>query len=216
MSYTYDSFVEALSVESKIPTDDASLVAILPTVIMAAEGRIYRDLSLLATYVSDATGSVGADTRQFTLPRHFVVLHSVNRVSGNNRLPMVKVSREALDTLYPATVSTDVSDVPLKWAPLTDQIILVGPVAGATTQLVCIGEAFPAPLTADNDETWLSLWLPDLLLASAMIALTGYMRQYGAQADDPQMATSWRGIYESLLPAAKSEETRRKYAAAVS
>lgn len=214
MSYTYDSFVEALSVESKIPADDASLVAILPTVIMAAEGRIYRDLGLLATIVSDATGSVTADSRQFVLPRHFVVLHSVNRVDGNERPPLVKVSREALDMLYPSTVSTDINDVPLKWAPLTDQVILVGPVPGATTQLVCIGEAFPAPLAADNDETWLSLWLPDLLLASAMIALTGYMRQYGAQADDPQMATSWKGIYESLLPAAQSQETRRKYEAA--
>lgn len=214
MGFTFDSLVDALVSETNIP--EASWPAgMIATVIMQAEGMIYRDLSFLSTMVSDATGSASANQRQFTLPRHFTVLHSVNRVDGNDRVPLTKVSRQAIDMLHPSTVSGAVSDIPVKWAPLTDQIILLGPVAGATTQLVCVGEVLPETLSASNPETWLSEWLGDLLLAAAMVHASGYMRNFGAQADNPQMAVSWKGVYDALLPAARSDEMRRKYTAMV-
>lgn len=211
MAYNYTTLVEALSIESKIPATDASFAAALPTFIRQGEGLIYRDIPFLSTIVTDTSGTLPANTRQFTLPREFKVLHSINRVDGNERPPLIKISREAMDMLWTRTISESASDVPRNWAPLTDQVVLFGPVAGASVQLVCIGEVTPEPISADNDETWVSLNLPDLLLAACMIGVTGYMRNWGSQADDPKMAVSWREVYERLLGPAKSDEMRRKF-----
>mgnify|MGYP001022740406 CR=1 FL=1 len=211
--YTYTTFVQALVAETNIPTTNAAFAAIIPTIIDQAEGMIYREPSLnfLSTVVSDDSGFTTADQQQFTLPRHFTVLQSVNIVDGNERPPLTKVNREVLEFTYPRRVSNSVSDVPAYWAPFTDQIILLAPTPGSTVQLECTGNARPANLSALNPTPWLWTYLGDLAFAAAMMFATGYMRNFGSQADDPKMALSWKAVYDGLLPGAASEEMRRKF-----
>jgi len=214
VQYTYTSFKAALAVEAKADPNGSAFNAILPTVIDQAEGLIYRTpgLEFLATIQTDSTGTTTPNSREFVLPRVFAVLQSVNRVAGNDRPPLTKISREAMDALYPRAVAVDVAAMPTKWAPLTDQTILLGPCPGGAVQLVCVGEVTPAPLSSGNPTTWLSTYLGDLFFAAAMIFMTGYQGNFGAQADNPQMAVSWKAIFETLLPGALGQEMRRKYA----
>lgn len=216
MNYDYPAFVAALSAETNIPSTNAGFIAILPTIIGQAEGMIYREPSLnfLSTEAIDDTGFTTPNSQQFTLPQFFVVLEQVNLVQGNDRLPLEKVSREWLQAVYPRRIALTMGDMPAKWAPLTDQIILLGPTPGGTTQLECIGQVAPAGLSSGNPTTWLWTNLGDLAFAAAMYFISGYMRNFGSQADDPKMAMSWKATYDALLPGASSQEMQRKHQAA--
>lgn len=215
MAYTYSTFVSALVAETNIEAANAGFVAILPTIIDQAEGLIYRepDFYFMSATVIDDTGFTTPNSQQFTLPRRFTVLESVNLVQGNSRPPLDKVSREWLQAVYTMRLASSVSDVPTKWAPLTDNIILLGPVPGGTTQLECVGNARPANLSADNPMPWLWTYLGDLAFAAAMIYMSGYMRNFGSQADDAAMAVSWKGVYDTLKAGVAVEEMRRKHEA---
>jgi len=221
MSYTYDTFVDAaMAAFANIPTTganaNASFLAAMPTIIDQAEQKIYADLQLLVTIVRDTSASTVANTRNFTLPApagasQFTVLHSINIINGSARTPVIKVSREVMDIIYPSDVGV-VGVVPSKWAPLTDTVILFGPAPSTTYQVECIGTIRPAALSESNQTTYLSTQLPGLFFAAAMVTTAGWMRNFGAQADDPKMANSWQQQYDILLPLAKGEETARKFA----
>jgi hypothetical protein len=180
----------------------------IPTFIDQAEQMIYRALDLLSTIVQQS-GSMVVSTREFTLPTtagRFVVLQSVNVVNGTTLTPLVKISREVMDCLYPTSTAVGAA-VPTKWAPLTDQVILLGPSPGVTLALQCIGTIRPEALSEANSNTFLSDYLPDLFLAAAMNNITGYQQNFGAQADNPKMALAWQQIYDNLRPGAQTEET---------
>lgn len=220
MAYTYTTFVAALSAETNIPSTQASFIAILPTIIDQAEGMIYREpeLNFMSSVVTDDSGFTTADQQQFTLPRHFTILQSINLVVGNDRPPLIKISREAMNFLYPSRISSGGGAIPAKWAPLTETVaglpvVLLGPTPGSTLQLECIGTARPANLSEANPTPWLWTYLGDFAFAAAMLMMSGYMRNFGSQADDPKMAQSWKAVYDSLKPGAASEEMRRKFEA---
>lgn len=220
MSYTYATFVTALEVETNIPLTgadaNAGFVAILPTIIDQAEQQLYRELDLIATIVRDTSGTTTAGTRNFTLPSasgRFVVLQSLNVISNDQRYPLVKVSREVMDAIWPSDVGN--GSLPEKWAPVTDQLVLLGPAPAAVLATECVGTIRPTPLSASNTTTFLSQYLPDLFLAAAMVNASGYMREYSQQADDPKLALSWKSRYDTLLPSAQSEEMKRKFEAFV-
>lgn len=211
----YTEFVAALTAETNIEATNAGLVAILPTIIDQAEGKIYREpkLDFLSAVVTDETGVAGTGAQQFTLPRQFVVLQQINLIDGNERPPLVKLAREPLQYMFTSRIASSPGAVPYYWAPFTDNIVLLGPVPGSPTQLECIGRARPLALSAANPTNWLWSNLPDFAFAAAMIFASAYMRNFGSQADDPKMALSWQSIYDGLLPGAESDETRRKYEA---
>lgn len=215
MSYTYSTFVTALSVEVNIPATNTGFVAILPTIIDQAEQQIYRDLDLIATVRRDNSGTTTPASRNFTLPTslgRFVVLQDINLLNGGDRTPLVKLSRPAMDWIWPSDTPTGA--VPKNWAPVTDQLVLIGPAPNSAFNLECVGTIRPEALSASNTETFLSTQLPDLFLAAALVNASGYMRNFGAQADDPKMALSWSDRYAALVKSANAEELRRKYDAA--
>ena len=211
----YPGFVAALVAETNIEATNAGLVAILPTIIDQTEGLIYREptLNFLSSEVTDDTGFCTPGQQLFVLPRHFTVLEQVNLVQGNERPPLRKVGREWLQAVYPRRIANSPSDVPNMWAPMTDASILLGRTPGSAWQMECIGTARPANLAADNPTTWVWTYLGDLCFAAAMTFASGYMRNFGSQADDPKMGISWKGVYDGLLPGASSEEMRRKFEA---
>lgn len=210
----YTAFVAALALWGRVtnPATNAAFQASLPVIIDEAERRVNRDLDLISTIITD-TGNTIINTRSFTLPTAvgiFNVLESVNLRNGTDRTSLIKLSREAMDMLFPNSVS---GLMPTRYAPLTNAVILLGPSPAAAYTLECIGTVNPETLSATNINTYLSTQLPDLLFSAAMISLTSYQQNWGAQADDPKIALSWQADYDKRLASADGEENRRKFQA---
>lgn len=218
MSYDYSTFVDALSIFTNIAADgpeaNAAFVAGLPTIIDQAEQRIYTDLQLLATIIRDSSGVTTQNQRTFIAPtpagtNGFNVVQSINILNGTDRLQCVKVARELLDAMWPSDIGT--GQIPNKWAMLTATTLLFGPSPTTAYNVEVIGTVTPLPLSVSNTTTYLSTQLPGLLFAAAMVAASGYMRNFGSQADDPKMAVSWEAQYTTLLPTYKAAEEARKF-----
>lgn len=198
----------------------AEFVQIMPECIDYAEQRCYRELDLLNTVVRDSSATLTIGTRNLTLPTtlgRFVVTNGINIITPSSttnpdngtRNPLTPTSRDVLDALWPSTVG---ASVPNLYAMITDQQLIVGPSPDAAYTVEVAGTIRPNPLSASNTTTYLSLYLPDLLVAASMVFMSGYMRNFGAQADDPQMGASWESQTKILMASANTEEQRKRYA----
>jgi len=212
----YAGFVTTLANMLVIPPTDANYVQVLPAIITDAEQRLYRELDLLSTIVRDTSGTLTANSRNFTFPQHFVVSESINVFTPagtqTNRNQLVPVTREFLDAIWANEASATTPSVPTYYAMITDQTIIVGPPPDAAYKVEVIGTIRPAPLSAGNTTTYLSLYLADLFLCEALIFGYGYLKDYGAAVDDPQSSASWSAHYKDLWQSANTEENRKKYA----
>lgn len=219
MALTYDTFVSSLANMLVIPATDANYLAFLPNVIDDAEQRIYRELDLLATIVRDTSGTFTANSRNFTFPQHMVVSESINffTPSGSTtyRRQLIPTTREFMDAVYPDETSCGCADeFPRYYAMITDQQIIVGPPPQDSYTVEVVGTIRPTPLSATNTSTYLTLYLPDLFLAEALIFGYGYLKDFGAQTDDPRASSAWAGHYQDLWQSAATEEARKKYSSA--
>lgn len=216
MAYTYAEFKTNLANMLVVPETDPNYLIALPSIIDDAEQRIYRELDLLATIVRNSGGTLSANSRNFTFPQHFVVSESINVYTPvgttTNRRQLVPVSREFLDAVWPDDLAPTSPSIPQYYAMITDQTIIVGPPPDAAYTVEVVGTVRPEPLSATNTTTYLTLYLPDLFFAEALIFGYGYMKDYGAAADDPRSALSWSTHYQDLWQSANVEETRKKYA----
>lgn len=218
MSYDYNGFVTALAQETAITSTNTDFQAMLPTFIQNAELRIYRDLDLLATVFRDPNGAVTPNQRSVALPTtygRFVVVEGANLfVSGVRHAALTPVSRDYIDMMWPLETAATTITIPTVFCRTDDQTLLIGSPAGASaavTGIEVIGTVRPSPLSAVNTTTFISQYLPDLFLAASMVEVTGWMKNYGAQADDPKLAISWESVYQSRLAGAAVEENRKKF-----
>lgn len=220
MSLTYNTFTTALSNFLVIPLSDANFVAAISNIIEDAEQRIYRDLDLLSTVVTDVSAALIAGNRNFLLPsasgRIFIVVDTINVITPagttdpvvGKRNPLLPATREMLDTLYPDSTG---SAVPKYFGMVTQGSIVVGPWPDAAYQVEVVGTQRPAPLSSSNQTTFLSVNLPDLFLNAALVMGAGYQKNFGAAVDDPKAAMTWEAHYQSALASARTEEMRKKF-----
>lgn len=224
---TYAEWVTALSTLCAISPTNTDFLAILPSCINDAEGRCYRDLNPLNLDVTDGSLSTVSSSRNFTLPTSlctFQVVTNVNIITPANtapdsgqRNPLIPVSRAFLDLTWP---SANGADVPQYYcyssqSTLSSQPnIVLGPWPNATYRVEIVGKAQWVALSASNTTTFLTLYLPDLFLAASMIFMSGYMKNWGGQADDPKMGLSWESHYTTHLNGAGSWEARKRMAGA--
>jgi hypothetical protein len=218
MAYDYNGFVTALAQEAAITATNTDFVTMLPTFIQNAELRIYRDLDLLATVFRDTGGVVTLNQRSFSLPQtygRFVVVEAVNLfISGVRQPGLIPVSREFMDQLHPAETAPLTTSIPRLFCRDADQSILLGPSAGSASGVTgaeVVGTVRPSPLSVSNPTTFISQYLPDLLLSAAMVDVAGWMKNYGAQADDAKLAVSWETVYQTRIGAVVVEENRKKF-----
>lgn len=225
MSYTYTTYVSALSTEAVIPSNDPDFISILPTIIDLSEQRIYRELDLLSTIVRDSTGVLTPNSRDFVLPTgsgRFVTTQGFNVLAPASSNPvrnqLTPTSRDYIDATWPGDTlfqnGLTAPSVPTMFAMITDQQIIVAPPPDTNYGIEVIGTIRPAPISATNPTTFLSLYLPDLFFAASMIQMSGYMRNFGSQSDDPKMAQSWQTQYDSFKASAALEELRKKWQSA--
>lgn len=203
-------------------TTDPDWLSMLAQSIDYAEKRIYRELDLLDTLIADTTLTTTANNRLMPIggaPARFVKLASVNAVTpsgvsnvdAGTRNPLSPVSKEFINALYP---SSNQNGVPKYYALLDSQTLILGPWPDQAYKMELIGNIRPVPLSSSNTETILSLYFPDLFFAAGMIHVSGWMRNFGSQADNPQMAQSWETVYEKLKEGATIEEAKKALGAA--
>ena len=226
----YTEIVTALSQLTVMPTTDANFAAILPSTFAYAEGRITRELDLMAANVRDSSGSTSALNRNFTIPTAtgtVLVVDGINVITpastapdSGTRVMLQPASRDYLDYAWPSTTG---ATVPAYFAYLSQDTytspaqtqIVFGPWPDAAYRVEVIGKVQPAALSSSNATTWLSANLPDLYIAACMIYLAGgFQKNFGAQADDPRSAQSWETQYQKLLESAGVYEARKRWSGA--
>lgn len=215
----YTDLVNTVSNLTVIQSTDANFIQIFPQGIAYAEDRLYRELDLLSTVTRDSA-PLTASNRNFTLPSNngrFVVTNGFNLITPatttlpdqGTRTQLTPTSRDYLDNVGGNSTYTG---IPTSYAMITDQTIIVGPAwPDNSYTLEVVGTIQPAPISASNATTFLSLYLSDLLVAAVMIFMSGYMRDFGAESDDPAQASSWSAQYDKLFASANVVEMRKKY-----
>jgi len=130
-------------------------------------------------------------------------------------VPLVAASRDYLDYSWPSVTGAGVPQyfAYISQDPGETQVIL-GPWPDNTYRAEVVGKKQPAALSSGNPTTYLVERLPDLFVAASMVFLSGYMRNYGAQADDPRMGGSWETQYQILKASADTWEARKRWAGA--
>lgn len=214
---TYTTYKTQIATLAVVAENDPNFVAILPQMITYAENRMYRDLDFLSTVTSSTAYSLVAGNRNVTVPAGvFVTLQEANVLlpagSSNpetsTRVPLLPTTKEFLNTVYS---SISGAAVPEYFAMFDQSSFVVGPWPDNNYTVELVGTVRPASLSVANPETFISLYLPDLLIMASMIYVSGYQRNFGRQADDPAMAQSYESQYKALLSGAMMEEARKKF-----
>lgn len=221
MALNYTSYVAQIANIMTVTSNTAQFQTMLPGMIDYAEQRIYRELDLLNTVVRDASSGTSTGVREFTLPvtsqGKFVTVQGINLFSPagttaatGSRAPLQPVSRDFLEATYGS--GNTGSGQPSYFAMIDQWTIILGPWPNGSYRLEVVGTIRPTPLSSDNPTTFLTTYLPDLFIAASMVFASGYQRDFGSQADNPQQSQSWESQYERLFASANGEEVRKKFA----
>lgn len=224
MSLNYSTYITEIAAITVISSNilvngDGNSGPIAPGMIDYAEQRIYREGDFLATYITDTSTNVVANQKIFNYPTSigtFLVIDQINiltpvtaTASNAIRVPLQVASKQFIDMVYPSNATA--VGIPTYFAPATATYATLGPIPDKSYNVEVIGTQRPVALSTSNSSTFLTQTLPDLFIAASMVFMSGYMRNFGAQADDPQMAQSWQGQYDKLFASAGMEEMRKKY-----
>ena len=216
---SYTTYVNELALLAVVDPADTNFVANLPSCIDYAELRIYQDLQLLSTVTPLTSFSTIANNQALTFPLStFITLRDVNVItpSGTSdptvgtRNPCLPVTKEYLYNEYPSSTG---AGVPKKFAMVNQNSILFGPWPDNQYTVELVGTVRPASLSSSNATTFISLYLPSLMLMASMIQVSGYQRNWGRQSDDPQMGLSYEQQYKALLNSANTEEQMKQFQA---
>jgi hypothetical protein len=227
---TYATYKTQIAQMAVVAEDDTNFLAILPMMIDYANLRICRDLDLVFTSVSlhgeDYVLNAGNRNLSFSqnLPdgTSFVVSEQINlildaSVAGDpdtgTRVPLLPTSKEFLDAVYGSVASSNRGQ-PKYFTPFNETLFFVGPTPNTNYYVEVVGTIRPAPLSVTVPTTFISQYLPDLMVMASMIYISAYQRNFGKESDDPQMAMSYESQYQLLLKSATVEEARKKFDAA--
>ena len=236
---TYNAYVAAIAVLAVTPQTavngvntfgDPDLAGIEPQMLNYAELRIQRDLDLLPALTSSNAYSLtsAANTLSISL-NDFVVIRTVSATAAGSTVstPVTFCSQEFIQNVYG---DSSVTGPPAYFAMYGgDQAtggdisnnLLFGPYADQTYTLTISGtQRLPTlyqsatPSLAGNATTFISTYLPDLLIMASMIFISAYQRNFSSSsANDPQMPVNYEQQYTTLLQGAATEEARKRFAA---
>jgi hypothetical protein len=216
----YAGFVTSVTTILSLQPTDQNFVQVLPNCIDYTEDRIQTDLDLLATVVTDQTGKLTPGSRIFELPdasgNIFVVVKEIALfLNGIRQAPLEWVTRGFLDFAWPSDNPPATPSIPVQWCPVDQASILVGPSPDQAYGVSVVGTQRVAQLSETNATNFLSLNLPDLYIAAGCIWLSGYQRDFSAQAADPAKSMSWEAVYQARLASYNKEEVQKRFAGLV-
>jgi len=207
---------------------NATLQTILPQILSYAEGRIQRDIDALqASAYNQYLLTVGNNILLIPGTDFLIVetleLQQISNGVVVNSTPLIEVSKEFIQNCYSGVFS---SGCPKYFAlysnafgqdPNANINILLGPSPNYAYTINVNGTIrmpslyqFATPGVADTSYTYISQWLPDLLLMASMIFISGYQRNFSANSDSPDMPVNYEKQYRALLAGAIAEENRKK------
>jgi hypothetical protein len=216
----YSQYVTQIATMAVVEETNPAFLTILPQMITYAENRLYRDLDFLFTSVSNTSYACTVGTRAINVPTGtFVVPEQINLITpagtaspdNGTRVPLLPTTKEFLDAVYGDSQS---KALPKYFAVFDDFQFLLGPYPDAVYQAEIVGTIRPSSLSVSNPTTFISLYLPDLMVMASMIYISAYQRNFGRANDDPQMAVTYESQYQALLKGALIEENRKKFEAA--
>jgi len=218
----YNTYVQQIATMAVVPTTDTNFQIILPQMISYAELRMQRDLDFLSTQISNSSYSFTSGNGTLTIPTsQFVVMETFEVIDNSgNSSALLPVGKEFIQNVY-GTGSTQ--GLPQYFAVyggdsattgLTSQNMIVGPIPDSTYSVRLTGTVRSAPLSATNTQTYISVYLPDMLIMASMIYISAYQRNFGRLNDDPAMAQTYESQYQGLLKSAMVEENRKKFESA--
>lgn len=215
---TYSDYVNEIATLAVVSPSDPNFVEILPQMITYAENRIYRDLDLLSTVTSISTYTTAVNGRNLTFPiADFITVQEVNVITpagatvpnNGTRNVLLPVTKEWINYTYP---SANAIGVPNYFAMFNQNTIILGPWPDNTYTVEIVGTFRPDSLSSTNTTTFVSLYLPDLLIMASMIYVSGFQRNFISNAaNDPQMPVNYETQYQALLRGAMVEEARKKF-----
>ena len=214
---TYATYVTQIATMAVVDPTDVNFQAILPQAITYAENRIYRDLDLLATTKAVTAYSLTVGSRSVTVPESlFVEAEQINVITPvgtsdpnlGTRNPLTPCTKEFLDAVYGSSAS---AGVPQYFCPFNSTTFYVGPFPDAAYTLELVGDYRPDSLSVSNTTTFISTYLPDLMIMASMVYVSAYQRNFSSMGNDPQMPGSYEAQYEALLKGAAGEEWRKKF-----
>lgn len=215
---TYSQYVNEIATLAVVSPTDVNFVEILPQMITYAENRIYRDLDFLTTVTSISTYATANNGRTFTFPiSDFITVQEVNLITpagttipnNGTRNPLLPVTKEWMNYNYPSSTT---ASLPSYFAMFNQNTIILGPWPNNTYTVEVVGTFRPDSLSASNTTTFISLYLPDLMIMASMIYISAFQRNFiSAAANDPAMPVNYETQYQTLLKSAMVEEARKKF-----
>lgn len=200
----------------------------VPQMLNYAELRIQRDLDLLSSQSSN-TYTLTAGNNVFPIPvdDFFTVqtLEIVQSSGGNvvNSTPLTPVSKEFIQNCYGGLGA---AGTPQYFAMYGDNFggsqdtftnVLLGPPPNYPYSLRVTGTCRMPSLyqyamagLADTNYTYVSVYLPDMLIMASMIYITMFQRNFSAVSDSTDMGATYEKQYQALRLGAIPEENRRK------
>lgn len=222
---TYADLIVALGVYTQQEVADPSFTAATPTFITLAEQRILRRLDLAASSgenkslstsiggkvldLSGMTGQTVSDGTPLAYPFPVVVEAIAARV-GPRWIPFQLVSLDFLNLVWPDDALQAPPAVGFAYYVMQDnQTALLAPTPDAAYPLRIGGQWRPAGISASNQTTWLSVFLPDVLIAAVILEAMLYQRDLG-DPQNPQGVAVWQAKYEDAIKSAATEEAVKK------
>ena len=239
------SYITQLSTMAVVDPTDPNFLRILPAMISYAENRIYRDVDFLFTSIATTAYSLTVGSRAISVPAGtFVVPEQINVLTpvgvtnpdAGVRNALLPTTKEFLDAVYSNYADTG---LPKYFCPFDDYTFLVGPYPDSSYTVEIVGTYRPqslGPGSADSTfltnyqnytgaaypnfastttTTFISLYLPELLIMASMVYIAAYQRNFSsAMGNDPQMPINYETQYQALLKSALEEENRKKFEAA--
>ena len=235
---SYNAYVQNLGVMAVATTSEVSgiqtfvdveLQTILPQALNYAELRIQRDLDFLQAKAPNTyTLTAGNNILQVPI-NDFLMLETLEvlQVNGSqvvNSHPLTPASKELIQNCYSGLAS---AARPRFFAMVGDAFgdgantninVLLGPVPNYAYPVRVYGvirlpslAQFAVPVDADTEFTYISQFLPDMLMMASMIYVGAFQRNFSATSDSQDMGQSYEKQYQALRLGAISEENRKKF-----
>jgi hypothetical protein len=217
---TYSDYVTQIAQMAVVPSTDPNFQAILPAMITYAENRIYRDLDLLTTVSSNSSYALSNNSRSLSFALgDFITVQEVNVITPagvtnpdlGTRNALLPVTKEFLNYVYSSAAS---KAVPYYFAMLNQNTLVFGPWSDNNYTVEIVGTIRPNSLSGTNTTTFISLYLPDLMIMASLVYIAAFQRNFSSSmSNDPQMPVTYEQQYQTLLKSAGIEEFRKKFQA---
>ena len=191
-----------------------------PQMITYAENRIYRDLDFLFTQTVRNYACTIGDNILAVPTTDFITIQTLSiNSSGTAYTPLLATTKEFIRNVYGDPTAAGLPQYfamyggDLATYGQTSNNIELGPYPDQAYAVRVTGTVRPSSLSSSNTTTFVSTYLPDLMIMASMIYVSAYQRNFGRANDDPQMAQSYETQYKELLKASYIEEARKKFQA---